>query len=408
MLALATLIIVGKALIAAAIGFLFPYPARTALVVAAGLSQIGEFSFIVGQAGVSLGLLDPTQYSLILAGAIVSITVNPFMFRLIEPIESALQRRPDLWRWINRDGHRAQSPPEEALRGHVVIVGSGRVGRHLAEILGTLDVPRLVIDSDWSRIEALTESRVPTLYGDAASSTLLEHAGLPRARALVVTVPDETVAAIIVAAGRDIAPDIPVIARAGTDQGAKHLSELGAGSLVRPEFEGGLQILRSALLALGFPSRRIQEFVDQIRGREVFGGHVENELSLVRKLAASDLELDWMTVSVHSAVSGQTIASASLRERTGVSIVASEHRGTLTVNPGPGVELGGGDRIAVIGRPDSLVAAAAPARRRHSTLNRPRISEPTRLTRTGQTGTGGARLEPLIESVRTVSNRFCI
>ena len=82
--------------------FVLPYPAHTALVVAAGRGQIGEFSFILGQTGVALGLLTPEQYSLILAGAIVSITLNPFVLRLVEPIERALKRRPALWR-----GHRS-------------------------------------------------------------------------------------------------------------------------------------------------------------------------------------------------------------------------------------------------------------------------------------------------------------
>src|SRR5262245_21932080 len=86
-LALTALIVAGKSLTAAVVGFAFPYPARTALVVAAGLSQIGEFSFIVGQAGLNLGVLDHTQYSLILACAIVSITLNPWILRLVDPVE---------------------------------------------------------------------------------------------------------------------------------------------------------------------------------------------------------------------------------------------------------------------------------------------------------------------------------
>jgi len=356
--ALSTLIIVGKALIGAAIGFVFPYPARTGLIVGAGLSQIGEFSFIVGQTGMSLGLLDATQYSLILAGAIVSITVNPFMFRLIEPIERFLKRRPPIWRWLDRVGAGVPPPPEESLRGHVVIVGSGRVGHHLSEVLGTLDVPRLVVDSDWTRIEALMRAGVPTLYGDAANSTILEHAALERARVLVVTVPDEAVTAIIVTSARDICPQIPIIARAATQEAARHLGELGAGMLVRPELEGGLQILRNALLTLGFPPRRIQAFVDDIRGREVASGSADDEFALARKLSASEVDLEWLTVSADSEVVGLPIGRANLRGRSGVSVVASEHNGVVTGNPGPETLLAAGDRGAVIGRPDHLTSAA--------------------------------------------------
>ncbi|MCW5854301.1 MAG: cation:proton antiporter, partial [Anaerolineae bacterium] len=103
-LALTLLIVFGKAVIAAVFSFLLPHQVRTGLVVAAGLSQIGEFSFIVGQAGLALGLLTQDQYSLILAGALLSIIVNPFMFRAIPYVERLLQRSPALWQALNRHG----------------------------------------------------------------------------------------------------------------------------------------------------------------------------------------------------------------------------------------------------------------------------------------------------------------
>ncbi|HUR35617.1 MAG TPA: cation:proton antiporter [Vicinamibacterales bacterium] len=357
-LALSALVILGNSAIGAGVSFLTPYPARTGLIVGAGLGQIGEFSFIVGQTGVALGLLDSTQYSLILAGSIVSITVNPFLFRLIEPIERQMQRWPRLWHWLNRHGAGAPSAPDESMRSHVVIVGSGRVGHHLADILGTLDVPRLVVDSDWARIDELTRARVPTLFGDAGNSAILDHAALERARALVITVPDEAAAAIIAARSREVAPGLPVIARAATDHGARQLADLGVTALVRPEFEGGLQILRSTLLALGFPSRRIQAFADDIRSREVTGSHVDDEMTLVRKLAASDLELDWIEVVAGSALAGMTIADANLRGLSGATVVATSRGGALTGNPGPDTDLRPGDHVALIGRPDQLASAS--------------------------------------------------
>lgn len=357
-LALSLLIIVGNSLIGATVSFLFPYPARTGLIVGAGLGQIGEFSFIVGQTGVAIGLIDRDQYSLILAGAIVSITVNPFLFRLIAPAERLLRRWPGLWAWIDRDGHASALPAQETMHRHVVVVGVGRGGQHLVEVLRTLKAPHLAVDADWSRLEPLAAAGTPTLYGDAANSTILEHAALDRARALVVTVPDETAASIIVAAARDLAPEIPVIARAATESGARHLQELGAESLVRPEFEGGLQILRSALLTLGYPARRIQTFTDEIREREVTGGRADDELRLARQLAASDLELDWIEVTPGSVIAGATLAEANLRGLSGATVIAVECDGVLEASPGPDTKLEAGHRVAVIGRPDQLATAS--------------------------------------------------
>jgi CPA2 family monovalent cation:H+ antiporter-2 len=94
-LALTLLIVVGNALIGSLIAFVFPYPARTALVIGAGLSQIGEFSFILGRTGIDLRLLSQEQYSLILAGSVLSITLNPLLFRAVPRVEAFLQRFPN-------------------------------------------------------------------------------------------------------------------------------------------------------------------------------------------------------------------------------------------------------------------------------------------------------------------------
>ena len=134
-LALTGLIVIGKALMTIFMGFVFPWPVSTTLVLAAGLSQIGEFSFILGQEGVRLGLLEQNQYSLILAGALLSITLNTPMFHLIHPLEKWLQRFPMLWKLLDR--HISLPPQiEEGIENHVVIVGYGRVGRHIVSLLG--------------------------------------------------------------------------------------------------------------------------------------------------------------------------------------------------------------------------------------------------------------------------------
>ena len=270
--ALTALVVVGKSLIAVLLGFVFPYPARTLLIVAAGLSQIGEFSFIVGQSGVNLGVLDQTQYSLILAGSIVSITLNPWMFRLIDPAERLLRRWPGLWAKMNHHGPEV-ARPDDQLAGHVVIVGCGRVGRHVAETLGRIGVPRLVVEVDPSRTTRLQKLGVPVLFGDAANSEILEHTGLPRARSLVVTVGDDVSAQMIVAAGRRLGPELEIIVRASTWAGAWRLKDAGATAVIRPELEGGIAIVRRTLVGLEFSSEDIERETEAIRETEIGGDH---------------------------------------------------------------------------------------------------------------------------------------
>ena len=116
--------------------------------------------------------------------------------------------------------------------------------------------------------------------------------------------------------------------------------------------------MRAALLLLGLPSRRIQAFADEIRGREVAGTPVDDEMALVRKLTASDLELDWIEVASGSVAAGTTLAEANVRGLSGATVIATERGGTLTGNPGPDTRLEPGDRIALIGRPDQLASAS--------------------------------------------------
>lgn len=260
------LIIVGKALVSALIALAFPYPVRTALVVGAGRSQIGEFSFIVGQTSLGLGFLTDAQYSLILAGAIASITLNPFMLRLVEPAERQLRHWTPVWNWLDRRRRRADTaPPAETLAGHVVIVGCGRVGRHVAETLGRIGIPRLVIEVDPRRLGKLRELGVPVLYGDAGNSEILERAGLPQARALIVTLPDDAAALAAVKTARGLAPGLHVVARASTWEGARHLRAAGATDVVRPELEGGVEIVRRTLLELQLPPQDVQRYTDLVR-----------------------------------------------------------------------------------------------------------------------------------------------
>lgn len=357
--ALTLLIVLGKAGMAAALGFLFPYPARTALVVAAGLSQIGEFSFILGQAGLQLGLLSQDQYSLILAGALVSITLNPWMFRLIAPVENGLKRWPALWRLLDRHGP-APAPVGAEIAGHVVVVGYGRVGHHIVDVLGTIGVPRLVIESDASRIDELRRQGVPTLFGDAANSDVVQHAGLERARALVITLPDETDAAIVVVAARELAPRLPILARAATQQGVKHLSELGVQDVIHPELEGGLEIVRHTLLRLGLPLRDVQQYADLVRQEHYDAGlDADAEHRVLHQLleAVGLLEVNWLRLEAGSPIVGQTLAEADLRSRTGASVVAVWRAGRVIPNPKSLTRFEAGDRLGLIGEATQIEAA---------------------------------------------------
>ena len=358
-LLLTTLIVVGKSMLTLLLGLVFPWQAYTALVVGAGLSQIGEFSFILGQAGIGLGLLDQDQYSLILAAALLSITVNPLMFRLIPPTEKFVRKLPFLWRLL--DHHKTHSlPPEETIEGHVVIVGYGRVGHHIVDVLGEIGIPRLVIDSDAERIEELSRQGIPNLYGDASNSEVLTHARLERARALVVAGPDESASELVVAAARDIAAKLPIVARATTQDGIDRLAKFGAQDVIHPELEGGLEVMRHTLLALGFPLQEIIRYMDAVR-RDHYDMQVNSaeEHRLLNDLihASRNIEVVWLTLTPGNPLVGQTLAAGNLRARTGASVVAILRDQQVMANPKSMTVFQANDRIGLIGDTEEIEAA---------------------------------------------------
>lgn len=350
-LSLTGLIVIGKALLGLLLGTLFSWPVQTTFVLAAGLSQIGEFSFILGQEGLTLGLLERDQYSLILAGALLSITLNTLMFRFIKQLQPWLQRFPALWNFLDRH----EPPPtqvEEQIENHVVIVGYGRVGHHIVSLLGQMDIPHLVVEADPERIEELNRRNILNLLGDAANSEVLNHAGLGRARALVVAGPNEAGSELVVAAARDLAPELPIIARATTEDGTKRLTELGAQDVIHPELEGGLEIVRHTLLQLGFPLQEIYRYTDAVR-RDHYDMRIntEEEHRLLHDLldAANSIEIKWFRLPDDNPLVGLTLAQANLRAQTGASVVAILREGQLIANPKSMTVFQPGDRIGLIG-----------------------------------------------------------
>ncbi|MEW6084465.1 MAG: cation:proton antiporter [Chloroflexota bacterium] len=357
-ISLSALVVLGKAVIVILMGFFFPRPARTFLVIAVGLSQVGEFSFILGQGGLSLNLLDSNQYSLILAAALISITLNPFMYSLLPWLEARLRRIPGFWKKLDANTRILEIKKDE-LVDHAVIIGYGRVGKHMVDVLEKLSVSMLVIESDVERIDSLNQRGVPTLYGDASNSEVLDHAHLDRARVLVVTIPEETSAQMIVTAAKDLNPLLPIIARATSEEGIDRLARLGAQDVIHPELEGGLEIVRHALLKLDFPVQEIIRYMDAVRrDRYDVNLNTEEEHRLLHDLihASEQIEVTWLRLETGNPLIGRTIAEADLRARTGASVVAIMRNGHLIANPKSLTIFEADDRVGFIGDNEQLQA----------------------------------------------------
>ncbi|MFL6717273.1 MAG: YbaL family putative K(+) efflux transporter [Burkholderiaceae bacterium] len=231
-LATVAIIVVGKSLAALAIVRAFGHPASTALTIAASLAQIGEFSFILATLGVSLGLLPQTGRDLILGGAIISILLNPLLFVVLDRLRSR-KGSP------HEQAHAADpaGPALPDMKGHVVLVGFGRVGHLVALALTERNQPFVVIEDDLSVVQALRRDGVPALYGNAVAPGMMALAQVASARWLLLAIPDALEAGHVIAQARKQNPGIDIIARAHSNAERLHLERQGADQTIMGEHE---------------------------------------------------------------------------------------------------------------------------------------------------------------------------
>lgn len=226
-LAVVGIIMVGKAIVSMIIVMLWRYPLKTALVVSASLAQIGEFSFILAGLGVAAGLMPEEGRDLILAGALISISLNPACFHANRMVHDWLAKRYSgsrLFIFGDDDLAHLRSDEREGLKDLVILVGHGRVGKHISENMATAKIELVVIDANRERIEALREHGLHAIAGDATQEETLMEAAIDKAVAIIVAVPNPYEARRIVEAARLLKPLIKVLVRAHNDEEMEYFS----------------------------------------------------------------------------------------------------------------------------------------------------------------------------------------
>ena len=246
-------IVVGNAGVALGLLLLLGHRVRSALLMAASLGQIGEFSFIVAGLGVTLGLLPEEGRSLVLAGALLTIVLNPLLFAAVQTADAWLQRRPQWIARLERPDRALATMPHVAppRRQHAIIVGYGRVGSTIGTALAERAIPFVVVEQDRRTVEALRRQGVPAIYGDATRPGILSHAHPEQARLLVVAAPDPYHARQIVALAREANPAVDVVVRTHRREEQQYFEAMGVGRAVMGEHELALGMAEYALESLG-------------------------------------------------------------------------------------------------------------------------------------------------------------
>jgi CPA2 family monovalent cation:H+ antiporter-2 len=251
-LATVLIIVVGKSLAALLIVLAFRHPLSIALTIAASLAQIGEFSFILAGLGVGLALLPQQGSDLILAGALLSIMLNPLLFVALDRIAPWLKERER--RVANPANERTAPVPavpepdavaRTKLTGHAVLVGYGRVGRHIVADLKRRGVPFLVVEERPGLVDELRSDGVEVIDGKSGEPGLLEAANLAGARWLISAIPNPFEASTLIEVGRAANANLVVIARAHSDAEIQHLRGYGADHIILGEQEIAREMTRA-------------------------------------------------------------------------------------------------------------------------------------------------------------------
>ncbi len=352
-LGLVSIVFIGKFAIITPLVKLFGYPLQTALIAGLGLAQIGEFSFVLASEGRSLGLVSRRVYLLILGTTALTLVVTPFILRLIPSLFNWIETVPALDRWFQPGEPPLEVTEHVPLEPPIVICGYGRTGQNLATILAEQNVPVVVVDQSESAIQQLRDRGIPYIYGNAVSIPVLTRAGLDRARAMVIALPDAMSTRLCLKHALEISPELDIVVRANQYQDIELLYQLGGSEVVQPEFEASLEMASHLLVKIGLPTIQIQRQVKTIRNSHYLELRPEGTFSQITsdvQAATLGMNRRWHRLSMTSPLLGNSIASARIRPLTGATIVAIQREnGTQIDYPNGGTTFEMGDSCLVIG-----------------------------------------------------------
>jgi CPA2 family monovalent cation:H+ antiporter-2 len=264
-------VLIAKPLAALAIVLGLGHSVTTALTVAIGLAQIGEFSFILADAAAKLKILPVQGQSVLVAAALLSIAVNPLLFRGAGRIDQALRARPKLWQALNRRAEiRGRAANQRTIREEpegvsAVLVGYGPVGMTVRRILEGFKIRPRIVDLNVDTILRLSEEGAAAIYGDASKLDILRAAGVEKAKYLIVTLPELKGRAPVISAAKSLNPGILVLTRARYLNERGELERLGASAACYEEAEAAVGLAEILLQAEGAPPEKVEEEARRIR-----------------------------------------------------------------------------------------------------------------------------------------------
>jgi CPA2 family monovalent cation:H+ antiporter-2 len=335
------------------------FPARVAWLAGVGLAQFGEFGFVLARLGRSSNLVREAEVRTLLAAGILSMFFTPLLVRVAPHIAAGERLLRPLERLLGARGVDDCTPEDQKLEGHVLVVGYGVAGRLVARALQACEQPYLVLELNAETVRKSRASGEPVYYGDAASVEALEHAGITRARALVLLMNDPQATIRVIEATRRAAPAVPVFVRSHFLAERANLMAIGATDVITEEVEAGMEVLAQVLRRLAVPRNVIEEQVAQARASTQMSVRPttlpRRTLGVAEELA--DMKIESVLLRGESYAVGRAPTELALQSRTRALIVAVKRDGKLLDHLDPNAALCAGDIAFLVGSSRAVARA---------------------------------------------------
>lgn len=256
---LVVVILIAKFIVFSVLSMSFKYHNIIPLAVGLGLSQIGEFSFVLARTALKSEIIDQNLYSLILSVSVITMIVTPFSSLLAAPLYSLKKK------WFKHEQVQTINLPASALQGHIIIAGGGRVGHQLALTLKQINRPFVIIEQSFQQFEKNRSEELPVIYGDSTQEPVLEAAKVHRAKIVIITIPFLSAAKEIIEFTQRHNKKAKIIARAYDVSHAYELTQTNIYEVVQPEFEASLEIVRQSLTLLEMDEEKINSITHDMR-----------------------------------------------------------------------------------------------------------------------------------------------
>ncbi|WP_406656770.1 cation:proton antiporter [Methanolobus sp. ZRKC2] len=359
--ALAGFVTILKSLTVGAVTFLLGYPFRTSLITGMGLSQVGEFSFVLAGFGIGVGLINGELYQIFLAVSILTMAATPFVITSSHNVADNILKRTSNRILVNGIYSKSltQVPEEEEkISDHMIVIGYGFNGKTVSNAARTAGIPYMVIETNPETVRREKKRGEKILYGDATHEVVLESANISSARILVVGISDYIATRKIVEVAKRINPDIYILARTRYLKEMKELQKMGADEVIPEEYETSVEIFVRLLKKYLVPEDEIDRFTRELRAN---GYCMLRKSSLEVKESSFNLENELPGVEFFScrledgcSVHGNTLKDLDLRNRFGVTLLAIRRGEEIIPNPTADTQLLSNDMCILLGKPDKL------------------------------------------------------